>query len=368
MYLDHAATTPMDERLLPLLQQHLREPLNPSSIHRDGQRARRLLEDARARLAAVLGLDDARSIVFTSGATEAANLALRGLAATSGAKRRIALSPLEHPCVRDTAEALARDGAADLVRLPATPGGRIDFGAAREADLLCAMHANNETGVLLDAAAARAFRDEAKCLWLCDASQSLGKAPLRCGDVRADLFILSSHKIHGPPGVGCLAGPGVMRLRAQMTGGPQEDERRAGTQAVAAILAFVRAAELAAEELDARRAHLASLEAALLDGLRQRAVPFVRNGEPPFLPGFLNIGVAGISATDAVIALDQSGFSVSPGSACSTGVVAVSHVLDAMFPGDPQRAAGGFRITFGKDSRATGVPALADAIARLAGR
>jgi len=380
MYFDHAATTPMDERLLPILAEHLREPLNPSSIHRDGQRARRLLEDARTRLAAALGVGNPRDIVFTSGATEAANLALRGLAVPGRGPLRIALSALEHACVHDTTEALAKDGVAELARLPVTKDGRVrlidedeDADAERtnsaSASVLCLMHSNNETGVVQDVAAAHRFRDARPgCVWLCDASQSLGKVAVRCDDIGADLFVLSAHKLHGPPGIGCLAGPAVSRLRAQMAGGPQEDERRAGTQAVALALAFARAAELAVGELDARSRHLLSLEATLLGRLAALGVPFARNGEAPLLPGFLNISLDGVAATDGVIALDAAGFRTSPGSACSTGVVAVSRVLAAMHPDDPQRAAGGIRITFGKDTREADVVALADAIGRLADR
>lgn len=366
-YFDHAATTPVDPRALAEFARLAPEALNASSIHAAGQRARRLLDGCRERLAAAMRLPDAADIVFTSGATEAANFALRGLAARGPRPLRVATSAIEHSCVRDTLGVLAAQGAVDLVELPVGEDGRARLEPARLAavHLLCLMHGNNETGVIQDVAAARERRAGGRFLWLCDASQSLGKVPLDLGALEADLVILSSHKIYGPAGVGCLAGPGLGQLVPQITGGPQEDERRAGTQPVALVAAFVRAAELAVEELDARRAHLLALEEHFLAALRELGVAFQLNGAAERLPGFLNLSFAGFEAVDVVIALDQAGHCVSPGSACSTGVVAVSPVLSAMFGNETARAAGGVRITFGKDTTEPEVTALAGDLAAV---
>ncbi len=366
MYFDYAATTPLDERLVPLLREHLLSPLNPSSTHSAGQKARRLLEDARERFAGLLGFTSPDHVVFTSGATEAANLALRGLAQAVPQPLRIATSEIEHSCIHDTVEDLEKLSLASVITLPVTEAGRTVPNSDNGTDLLCLMHSNNETGVLQDMEAARRFCSAENALWLCDASQSIGKVHFDAKKTGADLVVLSSHKVYGPVGAGALAGPAVARLRPQITGGPQEDEHRAGTQPVALILAFVRAVELAVEELHQRHRHLQNLESAFLRGLKKSATPFEINGEEPRIPGFLNLSFPGIEAADAVIALDQAGVRVSPGSACSTGVVAVSPVLAAMFPDKPERASGGIRVTFGAPTTEKDVASLVDAVSRLA--
>ncbi len=367
-YFDYAATTPCDARVLETIADHARMPLNASSVHQMGQRARRLLTEARERLAGCLGVTDPAWIVFTSGATEAVNLALRGYQETLGRRMRVLSSPIEHACVTDTLAALAEHGRADVERLAVVPSGRLLMPETLRdpIDLLCIMHANNETGVIQDVTTARDFARDNGIVWLCDASQSLGKIPLDLGVLGADWTVVSSHKVYGPTGVGCLIGPAVKRLESQLTGGPQEDERRAGTQAVALILGFVRAVELAIADMESRRAHLDHLEHVFFDRLDQAGVVWRRNGEAPFLPGFFNVTFDNAAeAMDAVIALDQMGFQVSPGSACSTGVVSISPVLEAMYPGDCVRAAGGVRVTFGKDTAEREVFALADAIIKL---
>jgi cysteine desulfurase len=368
-YFDHAATTPLDPRVRAVLLETLGPPLNPSSIHLDGQRARRLLEDARARLAAAVGLADPALLCFTSGATEAANLALRGLAdAHRDGPLCVVTSPLEHSCVRATLERLAADGRVELHHLPVLPDGRARLDPAAvppSAGLLCLMHANNETGVLQDVAGARALARERRIPWLCDAAQVPGKAPLDLDALGADLAILSAHKAGGPVGIGCLAGPALPRLLPQVTGGAQEDERRAGTQPVALARAFAEALALAAAEVDKRRAHRLACEHSFLAALERARVPFRLNGEATRLPGFLNLSFPGREAVDMVIALDQAGHRASPGSACSTGVVAASPVLAAMFPDDPERAAAGVRITFGPDTTPEAVGQLVESLASL---
>lgn len=362
-YFDHAATTPLDPRLGPLLAEALATPSNPSSIHAAGRRARRRLEAARERVAACLGLADAAQVIFTSGATEAANLALRGLAGT--APVAIACSRLEHACVRDTVEALAGAGRAHLVELPVGADGRV--GALGDAKVLCLMAANNETGVVQDAAAARAWRAAGpERLWLCDATCVPGRAPLAPAVDGADLVLLSGHKFGAPPGIGVLAGPGVVRLVPQATGGPQEDNRRAGTQAVALAEAMAQALAWAEDELAARVTHLRDLEQHLLAGLAALGRPWRLNGEGERLPGMLNLSFEGLEAMDVVVALDQAGHCVSPGAACSTGVVAVSPVLAAMYPDDAPRAAGGVRITLGASTTRAEIDALVVALARVA--
>lgn len=367
-YFDHAATTPLDPRLAPLLAQALAMPLNPSSIHGAGRRARRRLEDARERIAARLGLGDAAQVLFTSGATESANLALRGLARDEMLVR-VACSALEHSCVGDTVAAMAAAGRAEAIPLAVGTDGRVVGlkGGAPAADVLCLMAANNETGIVQDTDAARAWRAAAAGrLWVCDATCLPGRSALGPAVAGADLVLLSGHKFGAPPGIGVVAGPGVGRLAPLATGGPQEDNRRAGTQAVALAEAMAQALDWAEDEVAARGVHYRELEGRLLAGLETVGRPWCLNGEGPRLPGMLNVTIAGLEAMDVVVALDQAGHCVSPGAACSTGVVAVSPVLAAMYPADHGRAAGGVRITLGVSNTPAEIDGLVVALARVA--
>lgn len=368
-YFDHAATTPLDPRVRDAWLELADEPLNPSSIHRQGQRARALLEEARERIAAAIGLADPAQILFASGATEAANMALRGMAGLlpPDERLRVLSSPIEHSCVRDTVAALDDAGRIGAVALPVGESGRVRLDEAprdRRA-LLCLMHANNETGVVQDVEAALEWKSAAGSAWLCDAVQSPGRVAFDADALGADFIVLSAHKLHGPPGIGCLAGPGVERLPPLITGGQQEGGRRPGTESVALAWAFARAVELAVERRAEAARHLAQLEEKFLRLLGAKGIAWRVNGDAPRLPGFLNLSFEGYSAVDLAIALDMADCCVSPGAACSTGVVAVSPVLEAMFPLDANRARGGLRLSFGFETDSSEVGILADALGRL---
>lgn len=349
IHADHAATTPIDPRLLDQLAEDLRRPLNASSVHRAGQEARRMLEQCREECAALLGVADPADVAFTSGATEAANLALRGFAASLPRPIRVLSSPIEHACVRDTIEALARAGRAEIAPLAVGGDGRVVVPDAQPdgADLLCLMAVNNETGTEQDLAAAGALRRApGRMLWLCDAAQAVGRIPVDAAAWGADWIIASGHKIGAPAGVGLLAGPGLRRIVPQATGGPQENELRAGTEPLALVRAFAAALRFAVEERAERAARMAACAEALLAALDGLGVPYRVNGAHR-AAGFANIALPGLEAMDVVIALDQAGVAASPGSACSTGVVSASPVLAAMYPDDAERAAGGVRFSFG---------------------
>lgn len=363
IYFDHAATTPLREEAARVLHELEGEPLNASSVHRGGQRARRLLEGARGELAEAIGARETE-IVFTSGATESNNLAIRGMADAQRARPlRVASSALEHACIRGTLTALLRLHRIEVTPLAVDPNGRAVIGDVRGADLLCLLAVQNETGVVQDLARAR----DCGVPWLCDASQAVGKIPLSVHDLGAHLVTISSHKVGGPLGIGALAGPGVAKLTAQITGGPQETELRAGTQAVPLAVAFARAAKLAVAEREAESARRLALEGVLLGALTSAGVSFTRNGDEARAAGFVNISIRGFEGSDFVIALDARGFDTSSGAACSTGVMEVSPALSAMFPGDPVRAAGALRITFGRGTTEAEVLALAAAISAIVG-
>ncbi|MDX2177423.1 MAG: aminotransferase class V-fold PLP-dependent enzyme [Candidatus Sumerlaeia bacterium] len=371
-YLDHAATTPLAPEALEAMRAAWERPRNASSAHRAGQAARRLLEDARARLAAALDAEPSW-VVFTSGASEANNLAIRGHAdheAGHGRRAAIASSPLEHSCVRETVARLAIQGRAAVHTLAVSPEGRADTAAPglERASLLCLMAVQNETGAVQDLAGARALAARLGARWLCDGAQALGKVPFSVRASGADFVSVSAHKVGGPSGIGALVGPGVTALAPQITGGPQEGGLRAGTQAVALAAGFAAAAEAAVARLAERAARMAELERIVADALDARGVPWRRNGGEPRAPGFFNISIEGLEGADLVIALDARGFEAGSGSACSTGVMEVSPAMHAMFPRDTARAAGALRITFGAGNTPEDAHALGAALAGLAGR
>ena len=373
IFLDHASTTPIDPRVRDFLVAELAEPQNSSSVHRHGQKARAKLDAARREMAQLLCVEPSE-VVFTASATEANNLAIRGLAGWArrqGRPLRAASSELEHACVRETLAALAVAGQVEVERLAVESGGRVDLGgySGGKVDLLCLLALQNETGVVQSLAQARDFARAHSALWLCDFTQSFGLLDVSVRDSGADLVSLSSHKLCGPPGVGVLAGPAVAKLESQVTGGPQENEHRAGTQPVALISAFAMAARLAAEDRAAHRRQLAELEEVFLGRLGAAGLAYLTNGDPAHrTPGFLNLSFPGMNGPDLAIALDARGFSVSSGSACATGVMEVSATLAAMYPNDPDRARGGLRITPGRHTTTQDMESLADALAALVQR
>ena len=372
VFLDHAATSAMDPRILEQLEAELQEPLNASSVHKYGQQAKARMEKARKELANLIGANP-KDVVFTSSASEANNLAIRGLFSAlerRGNRFHAYSSQLEHSCVKETLNSLSARENVLVSNMDVDPDGRVRLPHARQpADLLCLMAVQNETGVLQNLEDGRQWAREHDALWLCDITQAFGLLEIDVSTLGAGLVSFSSHKVAGPPGVGALAGPGLSRLDPLITGGPQENEMRAGTQPVALVSAFVQAALLARRERQQRHAHLAALEDAFLAKLREDSTPFQLNGEKaPRLPGFLNLSFPGRTGADLVIALDAQGFCVSSGSACATGVMETSDALAAMFPDDPKRAAGAVRITPGPENTIEEMLALAEAIGRIVPR
>ncbi|MEQ8818661.1 MAG: cysteine desulfurase family protein [Sumerlaeia bacterium] len=371
-YFDHAATTPLDPRVWEAMAAIQGLPLNPSSTHRLGQRARMLLEDARERVAACLGIEDPNHLVFTSGATEAANLAIRGLAQTLDRPMRVWASALEHSCVEKTLAGMAERGSVVPHWMEAGANGRICIPESKwiaevnsPPDLICVMHSNNETGVLQDVESIPGWTAELGAHWLCDVTQSVGKVPLGLDALGADFAFGAAHKFYGPVGIGFLAGRDLQTIVPQVTGGSQESEIRGGTEPVVLAIGCARALELACEEREARTRAVHRLEEAFLRALADLGVICRRNGEAPRLPGVLNLSFGPIAATDLAIALDGRGCAVSPGAACSTGVVSVSPVLASMFPGDEERARGGLRISLSHLTGVEEVRVLAEKLAEI---
>ena len=334
IYLDHNATTPLDPRVLEAMRPWLEDRFgNASSLHWFGQGARAAVEDARTQVAALIGASPAE-IVFTSGGTEADNLALCGVAAAApGSRRKILVSAVEHPAVLNTARALhARGFVSETVRV--TAEGRLDESDLRgRLDETCAlvsiMLANNETGVLQPVAEAAALARARGALVHCDAVQAVGKVPVDVDALGCDLLSLSGHKIYGPQGVGALYVRRGTPMQALLHGGSQERNRRAGTENVAGAVGLGAAAELARGLLASEPARLAALRDRLEEHLL--SIPDARiNGRGPRLPSTTNVSFGTRDAVPLLMALDLAGVAVSTGAACAAGAAEPSHVLLAM--------------------------------------
>ena len=362
-YLDHAATTPLrPEVAAAMAEVHADSEAgrlgNPSGSHPAAQHARRLLEEARDEVAAFLGRDPG-DIVFTSGGTESANLALLGPAEAALRDRGEAVllsSAVEHPAVRESARAAAKAGL-DTRELPVDQHGIVDPDAlartlSSHVTSVAVMTANNETGVLQPLAdLVEAVRRRApNASFFTDAVQAAPFVDLAEVTAGADLVSVSAHKVGGPVGVGALAVAGRVRLEPRQYGGGQERERRSGTQDVAGAVGLATALRLVAAERAATGPRVAALRDRLRDGLLHavdgayRTVPAAEGVE--VLPGHLHLCVPGVEREELLVALGQEGVCVSGGSSCASGALQPSHVLAAMGVA-PELAAGALRFSLG---------------------
>ncbi|MDO9295311.1 cysteine desulfurase family protein [Bradyrhizobium sp.] len=370
IYLDWNATTPLRPEAREAMAAAWDLSGNPSSVHAEGRHARRLVEEARARVAGAVGASP-RNLVFTSGGTEANALALTpGLRRGSGTPvERLLVSAIEHASVlsggRFAAEAIEqvgviRAGLLDLDRLRAMLAG----GAPA---LVSVMLANNETGALQPVGEAAEIVHQAGGLLHVDTIQAFGKIPFDINDLAADLVTLSAHKIGGPKGVGALIlADGVLGLEPVLRGGGQELGRRAGTENVAGIAGFGAAAQAAMVTLEHDAARLGALRSRLEGGLRRTPGIIVFSGEVPRLPNTVLFTIPGLRAETAVIGFDLAGIAVSSGSACSSGKVQPSHVLEAMGFG-PELAQGAVRLSLGWSTTSRDVDRCLEAWLKLAG-
>jgi cysteine desulfurase len=368
VYLDWNATTPLRPEAKAAMAHAWEMSGNPSSVHAEGREARRLVEDARAAVAASVGAD-AANVVFTSGGTEANSLALTpGLRRGKGdAVHRLVVSAIEHASVlsggRFAPETIStigvtRDGVVDLARL------RIQLEGPPA--LVSIMLANNETGAIQPVAEAAEMVHAAGGLLHVDAIQALGKIPFDLASVGADLISLSAHKIGGPKGVGALVlAEGVEGLAPLLRGGGQEKGRRAGTEDVAGIAGFGAAARaaLAGRDEDAQREQ--GLREQLENGLKQTPGAVIFAEQSRRLPNTVLFAISELRAETAVIGFDLAGIAVSSGSACSSGKVQPSHVVEAMGFG-PELARGAVRLSLGWSTTAADIESALEAWRKLA--
>ncbi len=368
VYFDWNATTPLRPEARAAITAALDLVGNPSSVHAEGRQARRLVEEARESIArAVGGLP--RNVVFTSGGTEANVLALSpGLRAPAGPVQRLLVSAIEHASV--LAGGQFDPGA--IRTIPVVPSGVVDLERLRAMlagppALVSVMAANNETGALQPILQVAELVREAGGLLHVDAIQAFGKVPFRINDVGADLATVSAHKIGGPKGVGALVlGAGIDGPPALLRGGGQERGRRAGTENVSGILGFGAAAKAAMAALETDQARIGALRDRLESGLRQTPGVTVFSSDTARLPNTTLFTAPGLKAETAVIGFDLAGVAVSSGSACSSGKVQPSHVLEAMGISSTL-AQGAVRLSLGWSTRTDDVDRCLEAWRRLAG-
>ena len=361
VYLDHAATTPLDERVLEAMLPHLRGTrgglprANPSSLHAPGAAAREAVEEARASVARLVGADEPAEILFTAGGTESDNLAVLGLAAADSSKKHLVVSAVEHPAVRVAAEHLEAMGY-EVTTVGVDADGLVSPVQLAEAlrpntVLAAVMWANNEVGSVQPIEEIATLCREAGVPLHVDMVQAAGRLPLNVARVPVSTLALSAHKLYGPQGVGALYVRGGVELKPALFGGGQEKGLRSGTENVAGIAGFGAAARLASEELEERTRHEETLREALISGAI--GIPGVRlNGHrEKRLSNNAHLSVEGIEAESLVLFLDALGYAVGSGSACASSTAGhkASPVLLAMGRAE-EEAISAVRVTVGKDT------------------
>lgn len=377
IYLDHAATTRVAPEVLAAMLPFLREAHgNPSSVHASGRRARSAVDEARDRVAGAIGCA-AGEVVFTSGGSEADNLALRGVADWRGGGHMV-VSAIEHDAVLKTAEALASMGRVDLTVVGCDSRGVVDIEAVAAAVrpqtvLVSVMTANNETGVIQDVAqlTERVHARNPSTVVHTDAVQALGRLRIDVRELGVDMLTITGHKVYGPTGAGALMVRRGLMPTGQITGGAQERGRRAGTENVAAIAGFAAAVSLVEREREKQSLRLGALSERLLEQVVSGVPDAVITGAgAPRLSSFATLAFPHVVGEVLIALLDQMGIEASSGSACASGAHMPSHVLAAMGL-HPDLAGGALRLTLGRETtveevdRAAGT--IVEAVRRVQG-
>ena len=373
VYLDHAATTPVRPEVLEAMLPYLGGATfgNPSSSHRFGREARNGLEQARKEVAVAVGAEPSQ-VVFTSGGTEADNLAVIGAALAArhhGRPMLAAVSACEHKAVLAAAHQVCHLGGEEVI-LPVDGQGQLDMAAldaalARHPAIVSVMWVNNETGARQPVEAIGERCTGAGVLLHTDAVQAFGKIPISLSQLSCTLLTISGHKIGAPKGIGALIVRDRKAVEAILHGGGQQFGIRPGTENVAGAVALGRAAALAAAELAEHGARLEALQARLVERLRAAASDLVVHGEGgPRAPHILNIGIPGAESEALLMHLDMAGIAASGGSACSTGAAEPSHVLTAM--GVPRALAlGSIRLSLGHETREADIDRVAEVFPKV---
>ena len=373
VYLDHAATTPVDPEVAEAMTRVLRETHgNPSSIYAEGRAARAVVDGAREQVADAIGAHPSE-VVFTSGGTEADNLALRGRLKVEDGRDGLVTSAIEHHAVIDTARDLAAHGQARLSVIGVDRHGLVDPEAIREAvdeqtSLVSVMHANNEIGTIEPIEAIGEICRERGVTFHSDAVQSVGALAFDVRKIPVDLVSINAHKFYGPKGVGALYVRRGTRIATTQTGGGQEKGRRTGTENVAGVVGLGVAMRIARERQTSESGRQSRLRDRIIAGVTGRIEDAVLTGHPTRrLPNNASFCLAGTEGESLIVGLDLEGFSVSSGSACTSGETEPSAVLLALGL-DRELAKGSLRVTVGRETTEAAVDSFLAALARVVGR
>lgn len=354
IYLDHAATSPMHPDVIETMLPFMKEVFgNPSSIHSFGRESRHAIDEARDLVAKSIGAK-ANEIIFTSGGTEADNLALIGVAmANRKSGKHIVTTAIEHHAVLHTCRYLETQGF-EVTYLPVDQFGKISLEALRDAlrddtILVSIMFGNNEVGVLQPVREIGEIVKDHQAYFHTDAVQAYGLVPINVNELHVDLLSVSSHKINGPKGVGFLYARETVKISPGLHGGEQERKRRAGTENVAGIVGLARAVEIAQATMNEKADLYRSFKQLMLDIFKQHGIDHMVNGasESDMLPHVLNIAFPGTNVESMLVNLDLAGIAASSGSACTAGSIDPSHVLVAMFGKESERVRSSIRFSFG---------------------
>lgn len=382
IYLDNSATTPVDPRVVEAMMPYLTDQFgNASSIHYFGQQAKAAVDKARHQVAHLIGARP-NEIVFTSGGTEANNLAIKGILDHAKPGSHVITSAIEHSAVKNVCEDLERRGYR-ITYLPVYENGiiRVEDLKAMIADdtvIVSIMAANNEIGTLQPlediSKLIRELRAGGRKIWFhTDAVQAAGKVPINVDEIGCDLLSMSAHKMYAPKGIGALYVRRGVRLHPQNIGGRQERERRGGTEPVPNIVAFGKACELAADNMEAESRRLGSLRDDLETRVGELIPDVVFNGDrQKRLPNISNVSFGSVEGEGLLINLDMQGIAVSTGSACSSGSLEPSPVIRALCGGSPttadesseieNRARGAIRFSLGRNNTAEDIDRLLDVL------
>ncbi|KXZ16625.1 cysteine desulfurase NifS [Bacillus nakamurai] len=374
IYLDHAATSPMDERVLEKMKPHFFGSFgNPSSIHSFGRESRKWVDEARAEIAREIGAKE-QEIIFTSGGTEADNLAILGTAAARTDKgKHIITTAIEHHAVLHACEKLEEDGFEVTYLIPG-PSGRISANQVKEAlrddtILVTVMYGNNEVGTVQPIDEIGGLLSGHQAYFHTDAVQAFGYVPIDVNKSRIDLLSVSGHKLNGPKGTGFLYVNQEVKLSPMLLGGEQERKRRAGTENVPGIAGLKEAVVLSSREREEKTALFKEFKNMIISTLEKAGVKAEVNGdEANSLPHILNLYFPGVPVEALLVNLDMEGIAVSSGSACTAGSVLPSHVLTGMFGSESDRLTSSIRISFGLGNTAEQIEAAAEKLAAVVKR
>lgn len=362
VYLDHSATTPVSEEVLKEMTPFFREKFgNASSLHSFGQEARRAVEDAREKIAKLIGADQ-NEIFFTSGGTESDNTALKGVV---GKGDHLITSNIEHPAILDVCKWLESQGI-EITYIKVDESGIVDPKEVEKAfrkntRLVSVMHANNEIGTVQPIEEIGKMCRKRGILFHTDAVQSFGKIPVDVRKMNIDMLSASSHKLYGPKGVGCLYIRKGLKVTPLMHGGGHESGRRSGTENVAGVAGFGKACEWARKNMKDEARRMAGLRDTLIEGVLKIPGTILNGHREKRLPNNANFSFGDIEGESLIMYLDMKGIAASTGSACSTKSLKPSHVLTAIGL-KPIQAQSSLRLTLGKDNTGEDVKYTIEAI------